>query len=117
MNQIEAFRILASADRQLVLQELLEQDEVASVEEISQQVAIRRHQVSPEKISDTHVERAHVRLVHTHFPMLQEKGVIDVNWDENSISLIDDGDVIQLFDAAEELEGWPPDDLPKQPSD
>ncbi len=49
--------------------------------------------------------------------MLQEKGVIDVNWDENSISLIDDGDVIQLFDAAEELEGWPPDDLPKQPSD
>lgn len=113
MNQMETCHILASADRQLVLHELLERGETVCIEEISRQVAARRHKISPEKVSDAEVERAHVRLVHGHLPKLQERDIIDVDWDKKELSLIDGEDMDQLFEVAEELESWPPDDLPK----
>ena len=116
MNQMEAFRILASADRQLVLHELLERDEEACIEQISQQVAARRHRISPEKISDIKVEHAHVRLVHAHLPKLQERNIINIDWDDEEISLVDGEDIDRLLDAAEELESWPPNDLLDRPS-
>lgn len=80
MNQREAFRILASADRQLVLHELVKRNEAICIEELSRAVAARRHQISLQKISGTEVERAHIRLRHGSLPQLQEKGIIDVNW-------------------------------------
>ncbi|MDS0474676.1 hypothetical protein NDO75_06730 [Natrinema sp. 1APR25-10V2] len=116
MDQMEAFRILASADRQLVLHELVERDETSSITELSREVASRRHQISSQKISDTTVERAHIRLVHGSLPLLREKGIINVNWEENKVSLASKPEVEQLFDAAEELENWPPDDLLDHPS-
>jgi len=116
MNQMEAFRILASADRQLVLYELVERDETLSIEELSQQVAARRHRISPQKISDTKIERAYVRLVHDSLPRLQDTEIINVNWAGSEVSLSSKPEVDQLFDAAEELESWPPDDLLEDPS-
>ena len=101
---MEAFRILASADRQLVLHELVERDETTSIEELSQAVTAQRHQISSQRISDTKVERARVRLVHGTLPQLQEKGIINVNWGRNEIMLTNKPEIDQLFDAAEELE-------------
>lgn len=117
MEQTEAFRILASADRQLVLHTLIERNREASVEELSQQVAARRHRVPPEKIDDREVERAQVRLVHTHFPRLVDRNVIEIDWSDRTVTLTDDECLDRLFEAAEELDGWPPTDLLKLPVD
>ncbi|WP_081443533.1 DUF7344 domain-containing protein [Haloterrigena turkmenica] len=116
MDQMEAFRVLASADRQLVLHELVKRDGTTCIKELSREVASRRHQIPSQKISDTKVKRAHIRLVHSSLSLLQEKGIINVNWEENEVSLASKPEVEQLFDAAEELESWPPDDLLEDPS-
>lgn len=116
MNQMEAFRILTSTDRQLVLHELLEGDEGATIEEISQQVAARRHGISPKKTSDTKVEHARVRLVHVHLPKLQGKEIINVDYTSGEMTLVNGEDVDQLFKAATELDSWPPNDLLEHPS-
>ena len=39
-----------------------------------------------------------------------------MNWEENEVSLASKPEVEELFDAAEELESWPPDDLLDHPS-
>lgn len=117
MEQTEAFRVLASADRQLVLHTLIEWNREASVEELSRQVAARRHRVSPEKIDDQKVERAQVRLIHTHFPQLVDRDVIEIDWSDRTVALTDDKCLDRLFEAAEELDGWPPTDLLKHPAD
>lgn len=116
MNQMEAFRILASADRQIVLHELLETDGEASVEELSQRVAARRHKIASDRIGERKVKRARTRLVHSHLPKLQETGVITVDWAENEMALRDGVELDRLFDAAAEVESWPPDDLLEQPA-
>ena len=116
MEQTEAFRVLASADRQLVLHELLERDGAASVAEISRQVAARRHRISSGKIDDGLIERAHVRLVHSHFPHLMEQDLIAVDWEDGEIALTDEESVDQLLEAAEELDSWPPTDLLDHPA-
>lgn len=116
MEQTEAFRVLASADRQLVLHELLERDGTVAIDDISRQVAARRHRLSSGKIDDGMVERAHVRLVHAHFPHLQARDLIDIDWDDEAVSLTDEECVDQLLEAAEELDSWPPTDLLERPS-
>lgn len=116
MKQTEAFRVLASADRQLVLHELLERDGTASIDDLSRQVAARRHRLSSGKIDDAMVERAHVRLVHAHFPHLQARELIDIDWDDEAVALTDEECVDQLLEAADELDSWPPTDLLERPS-
>lgn len=116
MKQTEAFRLLASADRQLVLHELVEKGGETTIGRLSREVAARRHRISPERISDDEIERAYVRLVHTHLPVMAEKGVISVEWDGGDVFLTDEEDIDHLFEAAEELDSWPPDDLLEHPS-
>lgn len=111
MKQTEAFRILASADRQLVLHELLERNGELTVEELSRRVAARRHKISAEKLDEHMADRAQVRLVHSHFPHLQAKDLVDIDWGDESVSLADEENVEQLFEAAEVLDSWPPTDL------
>ena len=115
MNQTEAFHVLASADRQLVLHELLARDEPVTVDELSREVAARRHRLPPEKVTGGMVERAQVRLVHGHLPKLAQKDVVDVDWRDRTVALIEGESVEQLFDAATELDSWPPDDLLEHP--
>ncbi|WP_338067833.1 DUF7344 domain-containing protein [Natronorubrum halophilum] len=112
LEQTDAFRVLASADRQLVLHELLAlgRDESMSVTTLSERVASRRNGISPEKISVGKTDRAQVRLVHLHFPQLLSRDIISVDWDDNEVSLTDDENVETLLEAAEELERWPPED-------
>lgn len=105
--------MLASVDRQLLLHELLRTDGKATEEELSRQVAARRHQLAPEKISEEKVERARVRLVHVHLPLLLDLGIIDR--DDGAVSLTDDERTDQLLEAAEVLEEWPPDELLQHP--
>ncbi|AEH35410.1 DUF7344 domain-containing protein [Halopiger xanaduensis] len=116
MDRMEAFRILASADRQLVLHELVEADDPTRIGAISRQVAARRHRTPPQRIDEEKVERARVRLIHSHLPRLREQELIDVDRDENEISLADSDSTTQLFDAANELDSWPPDDLLEHPA-
>ncbi|WIV66526.1 DUF7344 domain-containing protein [Natrialbaceae archaeon AArc-T1-2] len=116
MKKTEAFRVLASADRQLVLHELVERDDGVSVDELSRHVAARRHKITPETVSSSAVERARVRLVHTHLPQLVATDTVDVDWDERRVSLTDDEATAELFEAATELDSWPPDDLLAPPS-
>lgn len=111
MKQTEAFRILASADRQLVLHELVERDGETTIAELSRQVAARRHKVSTGKLDEQMADRAQVRLVHSHFPHLQAKDLVDIDWHEESVALTDEENVEELFEAAEALDSWPPTDL------
>lgn len=115
MERTEAFHTLASADRQLVLHELVEKNGEINVEELSRQVAARRHRIPPGRIDEQLLRRAQVRLVHSHFPYLAENDLIDVDWNDREVSLTDEESVDQLFEAAEELDSWPPTDLLDHP--
>lgn len=115
MDRTEAFEILASADRQLVLHELVARDGTSSVEELSQSVAARRHQLEPEDLDERAVERARFRLTRTHLPKLAERNVIRTDWDEDAVSL-DDENAARVFGVSRELECFPPDDVLEHPS-
>ncbi|WP_436347984.1 DUF7344 domain-containing protein [Natronorubrum sp. FCH18a] len=112
MDQRDAFRVLASADRQLILHELVDHDGSISVDALSEQVAARRHRISTESVSDAQVDRAQVRLIHLHFPQLLERNIISVDWTDDEVSLADTEHVDVLLEAAEELDPWPPNDMP-----
>lgn len=115
MDRTEALAVLASADRQLVLHELVERDRTVTLEGLSRSVAARRHQIPPEDLDDRKVERARYRLRHTHLPKLAEEEIIDSNW-EDSVSLADGERADRVFGLSEELECWPPDDSLGYPS-
>ena len=111
MKRTDAFRVLASADRQLVLDELCRRSEPVTVGTLSRRVAARRHRLPPDTVSDAQADRAQIRLVHRHFPRLEDRGVIAVDWSEREVSLADGETVDTLLEAAAELEQWPPTDL------
>lgn len=115
MDSTVAFRLLASADRQHVLHSLLESDGEITVEELSREVAARRHRTPSSALPETDVERAQVRLVHIHFPKLTARNVVTVDWDDGSVHLEDEAAVDSLLAAAEELPDWPPDQRLKRP--
>ncbi|MDQ2049397.1 hypothetical protein RBH26_02750 [Natronolimnohabitans sp. A-GB9] len=111
MNDTDAFRVLASADRQLVLHELAVGDGSSGVETLACNVAARRHGLSTDTVSDEQLERAQIRLVHQHVPLLLERDVVTVDWEDEEVALADTEAVDDLFEAADELEQWPPDDM------
>lgn len=112
MKESEAFKVLASADRQLLLYELVRTDAPTAEEELARKVAARRHQITPETISEEKVERAHVRLVHEHFPLLLDLDVI--KQDGGKVALTDECRD-QWLEAAKALEVWPPDEWLESP--
>ncbi len=107
--------MLASVDRQLVLQELLEAEGAVGVDELARRVAARRHRLRPGKVSDDQLSRARVRLVHVHFPMLADHGLVTVDRDEDDVTLPGGAPLDRVLDAGDRLETWPPDDLLAQP--
>jgi hypothetical protein len=108
MDRTEALAVLASADRQLVLHELVERDRTVTLEGLSRSVAARRHQIPAADLDDRKIDRARYRLRHTHLPKLAEEEIIDPNW-EDSVSLADGERADRVFGLSEELECWPPD--------
>ncbi|MFC6765947.1 DUF7344 domain-containing protein [Natrinema soli] len=109
MEPTEAFRVLASADRQYLLHELRERNGESTVGDLSRRIAIRRHRTTSENISLPEIDRARVRTVHIHLPFLLEQGVVDVDWSDGTVALTDEPSVDVLFAAAEELDDWPPE--------
>lgn len=107
MDETEVFKILASADRQILLQVLASADETATEKELSRIVAAQRHDISPEAVSEEEIKRARIRLVHKHLPKLLEQNVIEQ--DGNKVALTDGGRD-QWIEAAKTLGGWPPDE-------
>ncbi|AGB39066.1 DUF7344 domain-containing protein [Natronococcus occultus] len=116
MDRTETFEVLASADRQLVLHELVRRNGTSSVEQLSQSVAARRHQLAPEDLDEQAIERARFRLTRTHLPKLAERDVIHLDWDEDAVALADGKNAARVFGLSEELECFPPDDALEHPS-
>ncbi|SFG92874.1 hypothetical protein SAMN04488063_3347 [Halopelagius inordinatus] len=113
MEETEAFRVLGSADRQLLLYELIHSDRGVSEERLARRVAAYRHRSPPESVGSEQVERAHIRLVHVHLPLLRRLDVVERDGDQ--VTLTDNRSRDQLLEAAAELDGWPPDDLLRLP--
>ena len=116
MEEPEALRVVASADRQIVLQELSEANSTISVKELSRKVASRRNRTPPSSISDKRVRYAQIRLVHRHLPLLEDRDVIDAAWRDGEVKFTDEESVEQLFQVADDLQNWPPDDLLEEPT-
>lgn len=114
MEQTEAFHLLASADRQYAVHELVATSGETTVKDLSRRVAARRHKTSPEKLSDAKIEQARLRLVHTHLPRLTENKIVSVDWNDEEVALID-GPAGDLIETAEELDEWPPEGQLKHP--
>lgn len=109
MKETEAFRVLCSADRQILLHELAQVDEAMDEEELARKISACRHGLPRESIGEEMMGRAHARLYHIHFPLLRELDIIEQEGGE--VALTDGERKDQLLDVASELEGWPPDDL------
>lgn len=107
MDETEVIRVLASADRQLLLHELVRMDGKTTEEELSRRVAAGRHQISLETVSEEKIDCAHFRLTHVHLPLLLDLNIIE--WNEGKLALTDDEHRNQLLETAEALEAWPPD--------
>ena len=113
MEQSEAYRVLASADRQHVVHELSTRCTDPELGMLARAVAARRHRTDPASLSPDDVDRARIRLVHTHLPILDDFGVVTYE-DDDSIALVDDESVEYLLEVADDLPGWPPDRRPKR---
>ncbi|QLG50343.1 DUF7344 domain-containing protein [Natrinema halophilum] len=109
MDKSDAFRVLASADRQYLFYELIERDGASTVETLSQQVAGRRHRTTPGNVTNAEIDRTRVRLAHIHLPKFLEQNIVDVDWADGSIAFTEDADIDLLLEAAAELEQWPPE--------
>lgn len=109
MEEKEAFRALSSADRQILLYVLVTAEEPVATEELSRKVAAGRHQTHPEETSDEKIERALVRLVHVHLPLLADMDIIER--DGETVTLDDETCREQLAESADILDIWPPDGL------
>ena len=116
MDQTEAAHALASADRQILLHELVERNGEATITKLSREVAARRNKISPEKIDEEKCERAQVRLIHIHLPQLVEKDVLSINRKNRTVAFGEKKEIDQLFEVAAEVESWPPTDLLDYPS-
>lgn len=115
MKETEAFKALSSADRQILLSELVRADGVVTEAELARRVAARRHHLSPKSVGGEEIDRAYIRLVHFHFPLLRELNVIEQDGEE--VALTESEQRTQLLEAARELEEWPLDDrLQRTPS-
>ncbi|MGQ3411963.1 DUF7344 domain-containing protein [Natrinema sp. LN54] len=109
MEPSDAYRVIASVDRQYLLHELVEHGGESSVRDLARRVAIRRHRTDSANISETEIDRARLRLVHIHLPQLLERDVIDVDWNDGAVALAEDDRVDPLLEAAEEVAQWPPE--------
>ncbi|WP_455429880.1 DUF7344 domain-containing protein [Natronococcus zhouii] len=116
MDQTEAAHALASADRQILLHELVERNGEGTITELSREVAARRHKIPLEKVNNEKSKRAQVRLIHTHLPQLVEKNILTINRKDRTVAFGKQKEIDQLFEVATELESWPPTDLLDYPS-
>lgn len=90
--KMQAFTLLADADRREIIRELHENDGQSTIEDLSHRVADLRMEGSTVSTDSEAVERALISLVHNHLPRLADHGVIE--YDRRS------GDVL-LTDSAE----------------
>ncbi|OVE85479.1 DUF7344 domain-containing protein [Natronolimnobius baerhuensis] len=111
MNRTETVHILASADRQIILDELLVREDPIPIEALSRIVASRRHKLPPANVTETRVEQAQSRLVHKHLPELADSATIDIDWSSETVTLCEGDSLQQLLETAAELDTWPPTDL------
>jgi hypothetical protein len=108
MDQSDAFRVLASADRQYLFHELVERNGTSTVGTLSELVAVRRHRTTSENVTETEIDRTRVRLIHIHLPELLERGIVDVDWSDGTVTFAEGAEIDLLLEAATELDQWPP---------
>jgi|GEM_PF-1761478 len=108
MEGTEVFRALGSADRQILLYELVTTDGPVIEAALARTVAARRHQIPREAVREPTAHRARIRLVHIHLPMLVDMDVVTRGEDE--VALTGDACRERLIEAADVIGAWPPDD-------
>jgi hypothetical protein len=99
MNQPEAFEILAAADRQHILYELVENDGFSTISDLSQRIAFHS-----DNEHETAFKHAKISLVHNHLPRLEDYGVLEYDTRSGDVVLTDAGSVEPLLNTAEEVE-------------
>lgn len=108
MKETDALQALASADRQILLRELVQTDGGVDETELARKIAADRHNLPPEAVSEEKVERARVRLYHVHLPLLSDLDIVD--WEDGTVAFTDDERRDQLLDVASEFGDWSPAD-------
>lgn len=109
MEPTETARLLASADRQYALYELVLADGAITIEDLSRRVAAGRHRTRPETLDAGAIERARVRMTHVHVPKLAASDVVSVDWGDDEVWLADGEAVDDVLETAGTFDQWPPD--------
>ena len=95
--------LLANKRRRYALYYLLGSDTAASVEEITEQVAVWETETRPTDIPDEFYERVHVSMVHRHLPKLVDAGAVEHDEDSDLVTMADGLELltVELYLAAE----------------
>lgn len=83
MNSETAFTLLADPERKRIVREMVEEGGHATVPNLADSIAARG--TSPD------AERATVRLIHQHLPMLREQDVVEFDPRGGDVALTDAG--------------------------
>lgn len=108
MDDTDVFLALDSADRQILLSELVTTDGPVSEVALTRTVAARRHQAPRESVREPTVHRTYLRLMHVHLPLLVD---VDVVTRDDEVALTDDACRERLLEAADVIDASPPDNM------
>lgn len=72
----EIFDCLTSPKRRFILY-YLQENEIADIDELATQIAMREAEAPPDEVSADHRERIVTQLIHTHLPKLVEAQCIE----------------------------------------
>ena len=90
----DAFAVLASERRRILLRRLRAVDGHASVRDLARAVTASERDADPETVSEEAIERVSVTLHHVHLPKLADAGYL--RYDEAAKSVVPTGDVGSL---------------------
>lgn len=95
--------LLSDRRRRYVLYYLLGCDDAASVEEITEQVAVWETETRAPDIPEDVYERVHTAIHHVHLPKLDDAGAVDHDPDSDLVTLTDGTDRlrVELYLSAE----------------
>lgn len=109
LTRDQIFDILSNQRRRYILLYLSRQDTGATVQELSEQIAMWENDVTAEELSDKQRKRVYVSLYQTHIPKLDESGIIDYDEETGDITLTTQARSVQAYLQEEEegLDPWP----------
>lgn len=103
LSPTEIHDLLADRRRRFVLYYLVGCEYAASVEEITEQVAVWETETQAAEVPSEYYEDVHISMVHHHLPKLVDMGAVDHDEDSDLVTLADGTKrlKIKLYLAAE----------------